>query len=169
MKNYEETKSKLTNIFNSVIKNEISAEKLKEYHITYNTMDYMSTKNRYDILTDYNFLTNYDNYFIINLGNFPIEFIPFLKIIPLFKVHKIYENFLTYNQFRVLDFQSELPATYYYLTQKCVWDIKTITEDNTTKYYIVGYVMGSLMNQDFDDFPLRGDLFIHIDYTGARN
>jgi hypothetical protein len=168
---YGVDKSKIAGIFNSVINNTLEIEKLKEYHITYSTMDYVSTKNKYDILTNYNFLENFDNYFIIDLKNFPIEFIPFLKIIPIFKIHKIYEDFLSYNQFKVLDLKAELPEEYYYLTQQCIWDIKAVQEDDdeaNIKYYIVGYVMGSLMNQNSDEFPLRGDVYIHIDYTGAQ-
>lgn len=168
MKNYEETKSKIDYIFDKLQKNELDLNKLKDYRITYSVASYIYTKTKYDILIDYDFWWNYDNTFIIKLEQFPEDFLPFLKVIPIFKVFSPYKDFLTYNEFRIMDFEGTLPEHYYYLTQKCLWYIRKIEESDIIKYYLVGYIMGELMDENFGYFPLKGDLYIHADMIGDR-
>jgi len=168
MQNYENSQYKLRTLIEAFKKDGLKSEELKNYQITVKNLDFISAQNKYDILTDYNFAANYDNYFIAHLGAFPEEFFTFLKLVPIFKVMQPYADFLTYNQYRILDLKAELPDEYFVLTQKCVWGIESITENNVTKYYLFGYILGDLSNQDFDTMPLRGDLYIYIDTPGDR-
>jgi len=88
---YENTPNKINETWNKVNENTIRKNKLTKVQVAPRTIYYSKKITEYIIEEDYDFLSN-GNYLPLNifLGNFPTNFLPFIRLMVIYNTSAAY-------------------------------------------------------------------------------
>ena len=170
---YGNTTNKIDNIWNKVNEKSSILNKLTDKTSEPRTIYYDKKITEYMIDQHYNFLDN-DNYLSFNilLGHFPIELLPFIKLMVIYCTTEAYQysEILTSIDFYKLSAPERINKTYLYQAQSFIYQVD-YDNQNEECYFIRGGIEAQLtMFDGLNHYrPLWGKVFLQVVNPGEND